>query len=117
MKGLYVTPRKASADQHAGCFFWSIFRSFLEIHDDLSVTMHDEVLDEPGFDKSATKTTQRFQGKVTARPGSDKWEMELQGDPNMSFQMAVLRLKSGELICDIHTTSWGLARTELFEPT
>ena len=106
----------ASADQHAGQFFWSIFRSFLEINDDLSVTMHDEILTEPGLDKFATKTARHFRGKVTTRQNSDKWEIELRDDGDMSLRMAVLRLRSGELICDIHTTSWGSSRTELFEP-
>lgn len=116
MKGLYVTPRKASAEQHAGHFFWSIFRSFLQIHDDLSVTMYDEVLREPGLDRSARKTVQHFHGKVTARPNSDKWEIELRGEGGIWLRMAVLRLQSGEMVCDIHTTSWGFARTDLFEP-
>src|SRR5258708_11498916 len=117
MQRLYVTPRKAFADQHAGIFFWSIFRTFLEIRVDQSVVMHDEVLAGHEVAASKPKITNRYLGKVISGSGSDKWQIHLKSEEDERIiKMTVLELRDGQLICDMHTTSWGVPMADLFEP-
>ena len=119
MKGLYVTPRKAFADQHGGAFFWAVFRSILEIDQNLSVVMYDEFLDGYEIATRKSKIDNQYRGRVTSGADSEICTIELLSEADARpMSMTALKLQDGRLICDIYqaSTLGSLSRSELFEP-
>jgi len=115
MHSRYITPKKASADQHAGIFFWSIYRTVIEFEADGRVIMYDEILAEPGL--TDPKKSHFIRGKMTPRVSAERFEViMLSDDSGSQIRLTVLELRDGQLIADIYSSVVDFTRAELFEP-